>query len=83
MTALLVMALFGYYDAPTRTAPETFRHLGVSDSCGWRAVARGEIPGVLRIGRRVLVSTAAVRSWLGDVGPPEHEDAPAGTGASS
>lgn len=34
-------------------------------SAFYSAVARGEVPGVIHLGRRVLVSTAALRNWVG------------------
>ena len=31
----------------------------------WAMVGRGQLPGVVRIGRRVLISQAAMVEWLG------------------
>lgn len=43
--------------------PETGRALGLSKASTYDAVHRGEIP-VIRIGRRMLVPTAALRKML-------------------
>jgi excisionase family DNA binding protein len=39
--------------------------LGCGKSTVYDAIARGELPGVLRLGRRVLVSKAALHAALG------------------
>ncbi len=49
--------------------PDTGRILGLSKQSTYEAVARGEIP-VIRIGRRLLVPTAALRRLLGVDLPP-------------
>lgn len=49
---------------PTITIEEAARLLGVSRNSAYAAAARGEIP-TLRIGRRLLVSTAKLRDLLG------------------
>ena len=45
-------------------------------SCGRRqtyeAIARGDVPGVIRIGRSIRLSRAAVARWL--EGGPEDDD---------
>ncbi len=45
-------------------------------ACGRRqtyeAIARGDVPGVIRIGRSIRVSRAAVDRWL--AGEPEDDD---------
>ncbi len=43
--------------------PETGRFLGLSKASTYEAVHRGDIP-VIRIGRRMLVPTAALRRML-------------------
>jgi len=47
--------------------------LGISVGSAYAAVARGSIPGVVRIGRRIIASKSAIRSWLdgGTVGVEE------------
>jgi excisionase family DNA binding protein len=49
---------------PTLTIPETARLLGISRSAAYRAARKGEIPSI-RIGRRLLVSTAKLFDMLG------------------
>ena len=51
-----------------RVWPDTGQALGLSRQSTYDAVARGEIP-VLRIGRRLLVPTAALRRMLALDGP--------------
>lgn len=48
---------------PTLTVTETAEALGVSRGSAFSAVHRGEIPS-FRIGRRIVVPTAAVRRLL-------------------
>ena len=49
--------------------PETGHFLGLSKQSTYDAAARGDIP-TIRIGRRILVPTAALSQMLGiDVGP--------------
>lgn len=50
-------------ERPTLTVAETGRLLGLSKVSTYEAVHRGEIP-VIRIGRRMLVPTAALRRLL-------------------
>lgn len=51
-------------DQPTLTIwPEAGRALGLSRSATYEGAARGEIP-TIRIGRRLLVPTAALRRML-------------------
>ena len=47
------------------TVEEAGRLLGVSRGLAYEAVRRGEIPSV-RIGRRILVPAAALRTLLGE-----------------
>ncbi|MCZ7525754.1 MAG: helix-turn-helix domain-containing protein [Acidimicrobiia bacterium] len=49
--------------APVLPVEEAGRYLGLGRSAAYAAVARGEIPA-LRIGRRVVVPTAALRRLL-------------------
>lgn len=51
-------------DVPTMRVNEVAIELGISRASAYEAVARGEIPSI-RIGRRVLVPTAALRRMLG------------------
>lgn len=50
-------------EQPTMTAEETGKALKISRASAYDAIARGEIPSI-RVGRRVLVPTAAVRRML-------------------
>jgi hypothetical protein len=64
--------------------------LPLGRSAFYSACSRGEIPGLVKIGRRRLLATAALRSWLGlDPGPSgggangqEHNETPATTPGS-
>jgi len=49
---------------PTLTVAEAGDVLGLSRSSAYDAVTRGDIP-TIRIGRRLLVPTAALRRMLG------------------
>jgi excisionase family DNA binding protein len=44
--------------------PQVARSLGVSHRTVKRMVAAGELPGVVRLGRRVLVSRRALERWI-------------------
>ena len=48
---------------PTTSVEDTARVLGVARSSAYEAVANGEIPSI-RVGRRLLVPTAALRRML-------------------
>lgn len=48
----------------TLTVPEVARILGLSRNAGYEAAARGDLP-TIRLGRRLLVPTAAFRRLLG------------------
>jgi hypothetical protein len=64
-------------DQPTMTVwPEAGEALGLSRCSTYAAVKRGEIP-TLRIGKRLLVPTAAFRLMLGlDVSPGRTDSQP-------
>ncbi len=49
----------------TTTVPEAARQLHISTRHAWNLVKRGEFPGVIRLGRRVLVSTRVIDALLG------------------
>lgn len=53
---------------PTLTVEEVAALLGVSRSTAYEAVRRGTIPAI-RLGRRLVVPTAAVLCLLGIEGP--------------
>lgn len=48
---------------PTMTVEEAAKALGIGRSAAYAATQRGEIPSI-RIGRRVVVPTAAIRRLL-------------------
>lgn len=50
------------------TVPEVSELLGCGTSTVYDAIARGELPGVLRLGRRIVVSRAALHAALGLTG---------------
>lgn len=68
----------------TITPAETFDLIDIGKNSGWRGLHSGEIPGLLRVGRKYLVSTAALLRWLdGGTSPPEHEATPTPLGEAS
>lgn len=54
-------------DKPTQTADETREILGIGRNSVYEGIATGEIPSI-RVGRRVLIPTAALRRLLGEIG---------------
>lgn len=54
----------------TLTVEEAASLLGISRGAAYQAVKVGEIPGVLRLGRRVLISRVAFERWLSSGDPP-------------
>ena len=46
------------------TVPEAAQRLGIGRTRAWEMTQRGEMPGVVRIGRSVRVSVAALRAWI-------------------
>jgi excisionase family DNA binding protein len=51
-------------EQPTLTLEEACPILGISRTLAYKAAASGEIP-TIRVGRRILVPTAALRRMLG------------------
>lgn len=51
-------------DTPTLTVPVAGKYLGLSRDSAYAAAHRGDLP-VIRIGRRMVVPTAALRKLLG------------------
>jgi len=49
----------------TITVEEACRIIGIGRTAGYDAARRGELPGVLRIGRRFVVSRPALEKALG------------------
>jgi excisionase family DNA binding protein len=62
----------------TVTVEEAARLLGISRQSAYQAARAGELPGVIRIGRRLLVSRAQIDRMLGI--SPENGFEPAGNG---
>ncbi|MDR7461060.1 MAG: hypothetical protein QN204_01420 [Armatimonadota bacterium] len=58
---------------PLLTAQEVARMLGWSAWKTWRALREGCVPGVVRIGRRLYVKSAVLRSWLSEARTDEVE----------
>jgi excisionase family DNA binding protein len=58
----------------TYTLTEAARRLGISRALAYEAAHRGELP-VCRIGRRLLVSRAALLRLLDQDGPPDSRSA--------
>ena len=64
MTAAAAIRVPNPEERPTLNVwPETGQLLGLSKASTYEAIARGEIP-VIRVGRRLLVPTAALRRLL-------------------
>ena len=51
-------------DRRTYSVEEVARLAGVGRRSMYEAVARGSIPGTIRLGRRILLSRAAIDRWL-------------------
>ena len=49
----------------TITADEAHPVVGVSRASFYRAIAAGEVPGVLKLGRKRLLSLPVFLTWLG------------------
>ena len=62
-------------DRLTLTVEEACRLLGVGRTVGYELARRGELPGVLRLGRRFVVSRPALERALGVTRPTPTEDA--------
>lgn len=52
--------------ADVLTVAQLAARLQLSEHGTRNAIERGEIPGVVRIGRRIRISRSAVERWLGD-----------------
>lgn len=46
------------------TVPELAQRLHIGTGAAYEAVKRGDVPGVIRIGRTIRISRAAVDRWL-------------------
>ena len=57
----------------TYTVREVARLLGVGRDAVYAAAGRGEIPGTIRIGRRIVFARAKVLAWLGNPAPSGSE----------
>jgi excisionase family DNA binding protein len=55
----------------TFTADEVAQLLGVARDTVYEAANRNEIPGALRIGRRLVFARATVLAWLGNPAPSD------------
>lgn len=55
----------------TYTVEQVADLLGTGRTATYDAVARGQIPGVLKVGRRLLISRYAFEAWLGF---PQNDD---------
>lgn len=65
MTTLNMAVLPAAEEQPTVALwPTAGRALGLSRSSTYAAAQRGEVPGLLRVGGRYLVATAALRRAL-------------------
>jgi excisionase family DNA binding protein len=57
----------------TVTVEQACRLLGVGRTNGYELAKRGELPGAVRIGRRIVVSRVALERLLGIEAPNEGE----------
>ena len=55
----------------TLSVPVAGKKLGLSRNAAYAACARGDLPGVLRIGRRLMVSKVALQRALDNGWQPE------------
>jgi excisionase family DNA binding protein len=55
----------------TLTIPEVARRLGIGRSLAYDLARRNQIPGVIRLGRRLLVKRAALDQWLATDSPTD------------
>ena len=62
----------------TLTVREAAEALGLCENSLRERIRRGELPGVIRLGRRILISKDALLRYLGCF-EPEVNDAPPGT----
>lgn len=54
----------------TITADEAYPVVGISRASFYRAMEAGDVPGVLKLGRKRLLSLPVFLAWLGvDLGP--------------
>ena len=63
----------------TLTIPEAAELLGVSRGVAYEAARTGELPGVIRLGRRLLVSRVRLMALLGE----QPELSPNGNGSAA
>ena len=59
------MSLSSESKRATLTVEEAAKLLGISRGSAYQAARNGQLPGTLRVGRRILVSKAALHSALG------------------
>jgi excisionase family DNA binding protein len=60
-------------ECKTLTAREVARLLGVDRNLVYESVARGEVPGAIRLGRRIVFVRSVVLRWLGQDSAPSEE----------
>jgi excisionase family DNA binding protein len=63
----------------TLTIEQAAKALGISRTGAYQLAARGELPGVIRLGRRLLIPKAALEKLLG--APIDDERQGGGEGA--
>ena len=59
-------------DAAVIRVDDLAARLDIGRRAAYEAVARGDVPGVIRIGRSIRISRVAVDRWL--AGEPEDDD---------
>lgn len=58
------------------TVPEAAEYLGIKATKGYEMASRGELPGVVRIGRLVKVHRPTLDSWLAEQAAGSSDSAP-------
>ena len=59
-----IKPILKYPECMTMTVPECGASWGLSRGAAYASAARGDIPGLIRIGRRLLVSKVAAQKAL-------------------
>ena len=59
----------GADERATYDVPRVAKLLGISRTTAYQLAAAGELPGVFRLGRRLLVSRVALERVLSEAGP--------------
>lgn len=50
---------------------EAANHIGISTNHLRNLIARGNVPGVVRLGRRIVISRVALEEWIASGAPTD------------